>query len=91
MSVSPVTVLYNQGNTQVNLTGVYRAMALGIIYIQETCTDQAMLQVATNSERGAGSRENSDKWQKVRLSRVQSRNEKKRSPVLPLGQRAMTS
>ena len=30
MSVSPVTVLYNQGNTQVNSTGVYWAMALGI-------------------------------------------------------------
>ena len=53
--------------------------------------DQAMLQVATNSERGAGSRGNSDKWQKVRLLKAQSGNEKKRSPAQPLGQRAMTS
>ena len=50
-----------------------------------------MLSLSSNGKRGAGQRVTSDEWQKVRLSRVQSGNEKKRSPVQPLGQRAMMS
>ena len=81
----------NQGSTQVNSTGVYQAMYWAFIYCTRARTDQAMLPLSSNGKRGAGQRVASDEWQKVRLSRVQSRNEKKRSPTQPLGQRAMTS
>ena len=78
----------NQGSTQVNLTGVYWALTLGFIYCTRTHTDQAMLTLSSNGERGAGSRVTSDEWKKMCISRVQSGNEKKRSPVQPLGLRA---
>ena len=41
--------------------------SIGFIYVQGVCTDQAMLQVVTNSERGAGSRGNSDEWRNKSL------------------------
>ena len=40
----------------------------GFIYGTEVRTDQAMLRVATNGKRGAGSRVMSDKWKKGSLS-----------------------
>ena len=44
----------NQGDTQVNSTGVYWDMYLGFIYCTRARTDQAMLPLSSNSERGAG-------------------------------------
>ena len=44
----------NQGSTQVNSTGVYRAIYWAFIYCTRMRTDQAMLPLSSNSERGAG-------------------------------------
>ena len=53
--------------------------------------DQAMLCVAINGQRGAGSRGNSNEWQKRSLSRHKVEMNNKNSPAQPLGQRVMMS
>ena len=81
----------DQGSTQVNSTGVYWAMYWAL-YIVQGCTQTKLCyryRPMAKEELGKGF--TSDEWQKVRLSRVQSGNEKKSSPSQPLGQRAMTS
>ena len=81
----------NQGSTQVNSTGVYRAMYWAIYTVQERT--QTMLcyryRPMANEELGKGLPATNGK--RCAYQKAQSGNEKKRSPSQPLGQRGMTS
>ena len=90
-SVSPVAVLLNQGSTQVNSTGVYRAMYWAIYTVQGRARTMLCYCYRRMAKEELGKGLPATNGKRCAYQRVQSGNERKRSPTQPLGQRAMTS
>ena len=81
----------NQGSTQVNSTGVYRAMYWAIYTAQERARTMLCYCYRPMAKEELGEGLPATNGKRCAYQRAQSGNEKKRSPSQPLGQRAMAS
>ena len=81
----------NQGSTQVNSTGVYRAMYWAIYTVQERARTMLCYRYRPMAKEELGKGLPATNGKRCAYQKAQSGNEKKRSPSQPLGQRAMTS
>ena len=81
----------NQGSTQVNSTGVYRAMYWTIYTVQERARTKLCYCYRPIAKEELGKGLPATNGKRCAYQKAQGGNEKKRSPAQPLGQRAMTS
>ena len=81
----------NQGSTQVNSTGVYRAMYWAIYTVQERARTKLCYRYRPMAKEELGKGLPATNGKRCAYQKAQSGNEKKRSPTQPLGQRVMTS
>ena len=81
----------NQGSTQVNSTGVYRAMYWAIYTVQGRARTMLCYRYRPMAKEELGKGLPATNGKRCAYQKAQSGNEKKRSPVQPLGQRAMMS
>ena len=81
----------NQGSTQVNSTGVYRAMYWAIYTVQGCARTKLCYCYRPMAKEELGKGLPVTNGKRHAYQKAQSGKEKKRSPAQPLGQRAMTS
>ena len=81
----------NQGSTQVNSTGVYRAMYCALYTVQRRARTKLCYRYRPMAKEELGKGLPATNGKRCAYQKAQSGNEKKRSPAQPLGQRAMTS
>ena len=81
----------NQGSTQVNSTGVYRAMYRAIYTVQERARTMLCYRYRPMAKEELDKGLPATNGKRCAYQKAQSGNEKKRSPSQPLGQRAMSS
>ena len=75
-----MAVSYKPGKYPSKLDWSLLGHVLGYIYCTEVRTDQAMLPLSSNGERGAGLRVTGDKWQRCALSEGAKRNREEEKP-----------